>query len=139
MKLDTILNLDTKMKQIVMTPTRLNPAAILDPIMTTLGLYYQTPVCLPPLDSDDGESQSDHLTVIAEPISAINNKPARKIKKVKVRRQPESGKALLKGWFSQQTWEQVSNAVPAHDKADILQTLIMERIDQYLPEKTVCF
>ena len=39
MKLDTILNLDTKVKQIVMTPTRLNPDAILAPIMTTLGLY----------------------------------------------------------------------------------------------------
>ena len=79
MKLDTVLNLDKRMKQIVQSPTRLNPPAILDPIITTLGSYYQIPVCLPPLDAEDGESQSDHLTVVAEPISVINNKPARVI------------------------------------------------------------
>ena len=32
MKLDTIINLDPRMKQIVQTPTRLNPDTILDTI-----------------------------------------------------------------------------------------------------------
>ena len=45
MNLDTILNLDTRMKQIVQTPNRLNPAAILDTITMTLSKYYQIPVC----------------------------------------------------------------------------------------------
>ena len=42
MKLDTILVLDPKMKQIVQTPTQLNPDAILDPILMTLSTYYQS-------------------------------------------------------------------------------------------------
>ena len=139
MKLDTVLNLDQRMKQIVQSPTRLNPPAILDPVITTLGSYYQVPVCLPPLDADDGDSQSDHLTVVVKPISAISNKPARVLKKVKVRRLPQSGKDRLKGWFSQQNWDEVIAAESCHDKAVILQSMIMSKLDQYLPEKTVTF
>ena len=71
MKLDMILNLDPKMKQIVQTPTRLNPDAILDPIIMTLSTYYQIPVCLPPLGADSGDTASDHLTVVAEPFLSI--------------------------------------------------------------------
>jgi hypothetical protein len=56
MKLDVILNLDPKMKQIVQTPTRLNPDAILDPILMTLSTYYQIPVCLPPLGADSEDT-----------------------------------------------------------------------------------
>ena len=89
--------------------------------------------------ADDGESQSDHLTVVAEPISVINNKPARVIKKVKVRRLPQSGKDQLKAWFSQQNWDEVTTAESCHDKALILQSMIMSKLDQYLPEKTVSF
>ena len=46
MNLDPILALDTKFKQIVQDPTRLNPPAILDPIVMTLSQYYQKPRCL---------------------------------------------------------------------------------------------
>ena len=60
MNLDPILSLDSRLRQIVQDPTRLNPPAILDPILMTLGQYYQKPKCLPPLGADDGESESDH-------------------------------------------------------------------------------
>ena len=139
MKLDVILNLDPKMKQIVQTPTRLNPDAILDPILMTLSNYYQIPVCLPPLGADSGDTASDHLTVVAEPISSINNKPARSIKKVTVRRLPNSGKEKMRYWFSQQDWKEVYSVVSAHEKAEILQSMIMNKMDQYLPESSVCF
>ena len=59
MKLDTVLNLDQRMKQIVQSPTRLNPPAILDPVITTLGSYCQVLVCLPPLDADDGGGRAN--------------------------------------------------------------------------------
>ena len=137
MKLDTILSLDTRLKQIVQTPTRLNPPEILDPVLMTLSKYYTVPVCLPPLDSDNGETQSDHLTVWAEPISAINNKPARITRKVKVRRLPQSGKDQLRRWISQQTWDEVLSAESAHEQAMILQTMLMQKVDEYLPEKMV--
>ena len=122
MKLDTVLNLDQRMKQIVQLPTRLNPPAILDPVIKTLGSYYQVPVCFPPLDADNGEFQSVHLTVVVEPISVINNKPARVIKKVKVRRLPQSGKDQVKVWFSQQNWDELTTAESCHEKYDHEQT-----------------
>ena len=79
LKLDSILNLSPKLKQMVESPTRLNPDRILDPIITNLSKYYQTPVVLPPLDNDpdkDG-SPSDHLMPFMKPIDSINNNPAR--------------------------------------------------------------
>ena len=139
MKLDTILNLDDRMKQIVKNPTRLNPDEILDPIITSLSTYYQTPVCLPPLGADDGITQSDHLTVIAEPLTAINNKPARVIKKVQVRRLPQSARDQMRAWISQQSWDEVISAESAHEKAVILQSMLMEKTEQFFPLKTFSF
>ena len=51
-KLDSILSLDPNFSQIVKHWTRMNPPAILDPIIMTLSRYYQEPLCLDPLDSD---------------------------------------------------------------------------------------
>ena len=80
LKLDSILSLSPNLKQVVESPTRLNPPRILDPIITSLSIYYQKPICLPPLDNDpdkDG-SPSDHLIVYMKPIDSMNNNPARK-------------------------------------------------------------
>ena len=52
LKLDSILSLDSRLVQIVQEWTRLNPPAILDPIIMTLSSYYQEPKCLEPLDCD---------------------------------------------------------------------------------------
>ena len=40
LKLDSILHLNSKFKQVVRNPTRLNPPKILDPIITTLSGFY---------------------------------------------------------------------------------------------------
>jgi hypothetical protein len=63
LKLDSILNLSPNLKQLVSTPTRLDPDRILDPIITDLSKYYQNPICLPPLDNDPDKDgvPSDHL------------------------------------------------------------------------------
>ena len=52
LKLDSIMSLSPNLHQIVQDWTRLNPPAILDPIVTTLSSYYQIPQCLDPLDPD---------------------------------------------------------------------------------------
>ena len=44
LNLSPITNLSPNLKQEVKVPTRLNPPAILDPIITTLGKWYQSPV-----------------------------------------------------------------------------------------------
>ena len=49
LKLDRILSLRQDMRSLVEDFTRLGPPpAMLDPIITTLGSYYQRPVCYPP-------------------------------------------------------------------------------------------
>ena len=78
-KLDNISNLSNNMRQLVTDYTRLNPPAILDPIISTLGSYYQKPTCLPPLDSDPDTNgkPSDHLIVVMKPLDNINDKTGR--------------------------------------------------------------
>jgi hypothetical protein len=75
--------------------------AILDPVMMTLSKYYQEPLCLEHLDSDPDKNgvKSDHRIVVCKPISAINNKPIRNTREVKVRPFPQSGLDKLREWF----------------------------------------
>ena len=71
----------------------MTPPAILDPIITTLAPFYQTPECLDPLhaDADKGGVQSEHRIVIAKALDEINNKNGKEFRKIKVRPIPESG------------------------------------------------
>ena len=104
LKLDMILQLSPNMKQLVTDFTRMNPSRMIDPILTTLGKFYQKPVVLPPLDNDpdkDGKL-SDHKIVKMSPISTINNKPARTKREVTFRPFPESGIKALESWFNSQ-------------------------------------
>ena len=79
LKLDPILHLNKNLKQVVQDSTRLYLPRMLDPILTTLSNYYQKPKCLPPLDADpfSNGKPSDHLMVIMEPVSVIDNLLAR--------------------------------------------------------------
>ena len=141
LKLDVILQLSSDMKQLVTDFTRMNPPRIIDPIITTLGKFYQKPIVLPPLDNDpdkDGKP-SDHKIVKIIPISSINNKPGRTKREVTFRPFPESGMKALESWFNSQNWENVMNAVSAHEKAAILQDTCMKALDSHLPTKTVTF
>ena len=52
LKLDSILSLSPSLVQIVQDWTRMDPPAMLDPIIMTLSHLYQKPVCLDPLDAD---------------------------------------------------------------------------------------
>ena len=68
LNLSPITNLSTKLKQEVKVHTRLNPPAILDPIITTLGSWYQSPITKPPINPDDSCGKpSDHLIVLMLP------------------------------------------------------------------------
>ena len=49
LKLDSILQLSPRMKQMVVWITRMDPPRMLDPIITTLGCYYHVPESLAPL------------------------------------------------------------------------------------------
>ena len=75
LKLDAILHLNPRMKQMVEGMTRMNPPRMLDPIITTLGCFYQVPEILSPLGSDPGTNgkPSDHMIPVMRPINSIEN------------------------------------------------------------------
>ena len=137
--LDPILNLHHKFQQIVQDFTRMDPPAILDPIITTMGRLYQVPVVVDPLDADLDTNgvASDHRIVIAKQLGPLNNKSARQTRIVKCRPLPESGLNDLKIWFMEQTWKDVFEAENVHMKAEILQSKLLAALDKCCPEKSI--
>ena len=138
LKLDNILSLSNDFKQVVTKYTRFNPPQILDPIITTLGVYYQTPDVLPPLDKDpdkDGKP-SDHWIPIMKPISNANTESARTYRQVLVRPMPQSAISSLQAWMEEEKWEDVLSAKSPDEKAEVLQKTVMAKLDLYCPQKT---
>ena len=132
LNLDPILHLHPNLKIVVTKPTRLNPDRILDNIITDLSKCYQCPEFLPPIDADPGSGgkPSDHLTVVMAPISTINNKPARTTREIYVRPMMQSGIDLFGHWIRNQTWEQVLNAESVDEKSEILQNMLLQKLDE---------
>lgn len=141
LKLDPILHLNKNLKQVVLNPTRLDPPAMLDPIITTLFNYYQEPKCLPPLDADPftNGKPSDHLMVIMEPLTVINNKPARAKRTVTFRPFNEERLQEMCEWIKAEDWRSISHEKSAHNKASALQQLLVQKYEEYFPEKKRTF
>ena len=139
LKLDSILSLSPNLRQVVNSATRGDK--MIDPIITTLSKYFQSPVCLPPLDPDPDKNgaPADHMIVYMRPIDSVNNNPARKLKIVRYRPLPESGIREMGNWIVNHDWAEVFSASTAHEKAFILQTTLLEKLDVFLPEKNVKF
>ena len=124
------------LKQVVKIPTRTNPEATLDKIITTLSEFYLPPTNLPPLDNDiEGNGKpSDNLIIEMRPINSLeNHKP--KYKVITFRPLPESGLLQLKQWLQTETWQLLYLKETAHEKAELLQTTLLEKINLFLPEK----
>ena len=137
LKLDPILSLDSNFVQVVQEWTRLNPPALLDPVIMTLAHLYQEPMCLEPLDPDPDKNgkKSDHRIVLIRPINVINNKPIRRTREIKVRPFPQSGMDRMREWFIDHSWDQVYSAESAHQKAAIFQKILINKMDEIFPEK----
>ena len=141
LKLDSILSLDSRFAQIVNKPTRMNPPAVLDTIITSLGPYYQEPECLDPLDNDPDKkgASSDHRIVICKPISVVNNKPIRQIREIKFRPLPQSGFDKFEEWLIDERWESIYDAETAHLMAENFQNMLMDKVNEIFPIKVQKF
>ena len=137
LKLDPILHMNSKFTQVVQDPTRLDPPQILDPIITTLTGFYQIPKCLPPLAADSCESgkPSDHKMVVMEPISSISNKPARTKRAIVYRPVTEQNLLKMSKWLENEDWSTVTQEKLAHSKAKILQDILVQKYEEFFPEK----
>ena len=139
LKLDSILQLNPKMHQMVKGNTRMNPPSMLDPIMTTLGAYYQTPEILAPLDSDKDKNgqPSDHMIPVMRPINMIDNRCSRSYREITVRPIHRSGMELLRNWFQNQEWSDILGMETVDDKAEALIAQVLTQVNKYLPEKVI--
>ena len=137
MNLDNIVQLSPALRQVVKDYTRMNPPAILDPIITSLANYYQTPECLQPLgpDSDSSCVESDHKIVLMKPINMIDRTCSRTFREIYYRPITESGMKKLDQWFKNQSWEDVINENCVNMKALNLQNIVMKKVDEFLPLK----
>ena len=116
----------------------MNPPAILDPVITSLSHLYQVPLCLNPLDADpnSGGVQSDHKIVLVKPISEVENKSTRFVRKITVRPFPQSGFIQMENWFMAQTWREIFEKESAHEKAETLQKILLDALERFFPQKT---
>ena len=48
---------------------------------------------------------------------------------------PESGFLKFKEWLIDETWEAVYKAESAHEKAKLFQNLLIQKMDEFFPEK----
>ena len=138
LKLSPILSLSPRLNQIVQDWTRLDPPAILDPIIMTLSHLYQKPVCQQPLDADSDKigKRSDHRIVIAEPINEAEQKCSRLTRVVKFRPITAAGIEKMKVWFLSKDWNDIYTTVSAHDKARIFQNTLLSVYNECFPEKS---
>ena len=138
LKLDPILAFRSDMRSVVQDFTRRGPpAAMLDPIITTLASYYQRPVCQQPLDADEGSGgvPSDHMIVRMEPINTINNKGARTYRTVEVRPMPKSAMDNCQVEVKSHKWDKVFFAHSAHEKAKLFQKEHVQIVEKGFPNK----
>jgi hypothetical protein len=127
------------MKQMVVGMTRMNPPRMLDPIITTLGCFYQVPEILAPLGADPGTNgkASDHMIPVMRPINAIDNQCARSFNKIKVRPIHKSGMQQLRKWFESQEWTLILSNKSVDEKAELLLSQVLSAVNKYLPEKEI--
>ena len=137
LNLQPILNLSPNLSQIVRNWTRMDPPAMLDPVIMTLSSFYQEPLCLAPLDADPDKNgvKSDHRIVLVRPINTIDNKCARQTRQIKVRPFPQSGIEKFKSWLIDQTWVEIYKLESAHEKAEKFQNILLQKLEEIFPEK----
>ena len=133
-----ILNLSRDLAQIVKVPTRANPDAILDLIVTNIPALYQSPETLSPLDVDEGQSgkHSDHLTVLTRPLTN-DASSTKRYKIIKYRPFPDSAIRAMGQWIQSQTWKEIYSINCPQEKVNLFENMLMEKVNYFFPEKQI--
>ena len=138
LNLSPITNLSPNLKQEVKVPTRLNPPATLDPIITTLGKWYQPPVTKPPINPNTNNGKpSDHLIVLMLPLVSTLQIPPRQYTTVTTRPLSHSGIERFAQWVENFTWSDVYECSDGHEMAQAFQDILLENYKRCFPTKTM--
>ena len=139
LSLEPILQLSPRLAQVVTVPTRLNPPATLDTIITTLHPFYRPPYTIPPLRNNENNPNghpSDHQIVIWEPLSSIQQIPERQYKIVTFRPMPDFSVAKFGLWLQDQSWMELYKSNDVNYKANFLQQTLLNKYYELFPLKT---
>jgi hypothetical protein len=100
--------------------------------------FYLPPYILSPLDNDvEGNGKpSDHLIIVMKPISQ-SDVPKPKQKVITFRPLPESGMLVYNQWLQTEMWQELYQVDTAHQKAEMLHTTLLQKLDLFLPMKTI--
>ena len=139
LNLKPILNLSPDLQQVGTVPTRRNPDAILDKIITNIPSYYESPYTLEPLDCDENQSgvASDHLIVAMRPLSNASTGTAKKHRIINYRPFPDSGLREFGCWLQAQSWHEIYSTKCPTQKAIIFEEMLMKQIELIFPMKTI--
>ena len=136
--LSPILDLSEHLTQVVKVPTRLNPDAILDTIITTLSLQYESPITKPPIGNDSEKGKpSDHLIVIWRPLTRYLSGPPKRYRSVTFRPLTQTGLSSFGSWLSVQTWNDVYKSESVDQKAETFQSMLISQFNKSFPEKVL--
>ena len=138
LSLNPILSLSPDLKQEVKVFTRMDPPAILDPIITTLGKWYQSPVSMPPVEANPGDGvASDHLIILMSPlVSELQTQP-RIHKKIVTRPLNRAGLERFSKWVETCDWSKIFESKNANQMAEIFQNDLVENYVRCFPTKTI--
>ena len=129
--MNPIINLSPNLKQEVKVHTRLNPPAILDPIITTLGTK-------PPIDPDtDSGKPSDHLIVLMLPLISALQIPPRVYRTVVTRPLTQSGVEKFANWIENYSWAEIYECEDGHRMAELFQNVLLDNYKRIFPIKTL--
>ena len=140
LNLNPILDISPSFRQVVKVPTRLNPSATLDTIITTLSPHYNKPVTKPPLSNDTTNKTgkpSDHLVVLWAPISSNIGHEPRSYKDIIMRPIPDSGLALFGNWLESQSWNTLYKMDDIDLKTQYFHSTLLHKVDEFFPLKTL--
>ena len=133
-----ILNICSSLSQVVRVPTRLNPPATLDTIITTLSTYYNDPETKPPVSNDEDNPNgkpSDHLVVLWSPKRRhVSNSP-REYREIVFRPMTDNGLSHFGNWIQSHQWNELYQMEDVNQKAIYFQNLIFSRYEEFFPEK----
>ena len=137
LSLKPILNLSPDLKQEVKVFTRLNPPAILDPIITTLGKYYQPSISMPPVDANPHSGvPSDHLVILMKPLVSETQLQPRVYQTITSRPFTRAGLEKFAMWIERCDWSEIYGCDDVNEMASTFQQLLLTNFQRCFPEKS---
>ena len=134
LKLDDILSLSPQLKQCVDKPTHND--SILDPIITDLHPFYQTPRVEPPLDPDsDAGEPSDHKCVVMTPLNTIDNKKKVESKEIETRVFSDTNFSKMGQMLANFDWKVLNNNSSISDKMYFFHNTVLDMFRECFPLK----